>query len=167
MIFETLSRIVAHYLQKEVRGYSPLSSTPYNLLRETIRPGDVLLVEGSQRISVAIKYLTQSTWSHAAICIGATVPALIEADIIDGVTEVPLSKYATYNTRICRPHQLTRDDTEKLILYLKSKIGMKYDLKNAFDLIRYLLPQPPVPSRWSAVCCPWEAETRHALSVRH
>ena len=29
-----------------------------------------------------------------------------------------------------------------------SRIGEPYDLKNVFDLARYLLPTPPVPSRW-------------------
>lgn len=148
VILESLSRIVARYLQKEVRGYSPLSTTSYELLKTTIKPGDILLIEGSQRISVAIKYLTQSTWSHAAICVSANEPMLIEVDIIDGAIEVPLSKYAAHNTRICRPHRLTRHDLGSLLLYLKSRIGMTYDLKNAFDLLRYLLPQPPVPSRW-------------------
>ena len=32
-----------------------------------IEPGDVLLVEGDNRISAIIKYLTQSTWSHSAL----------------------------------------------------------------------------------------------------
>ena len=42
-------------------------------LAATLRPGDVLLVEGNTRLSVAIKYLTQSTWSHAALFVGAAV----------------------------------------------------------------------------------------------
>ena len=33
-------------------------------LMACLQPGDVLLVEGQTRVSVAIKYLTQSTWSH-------------------------------------------------------------------------------------------------------
>ena len=35
-----------------------------------MEPGDILLVEGNQRVSSAIKYLTQSTWSHAAFYLG-------------------------------------------------------------------------------------------------
>jgi len=27
-------------------------------------------------------------------------------------------------------------------------LGMQYDMKNVWDLARYLLPQPPVPARW-------------------
>ena len=40
------------------------------MLKATIAPGDVLLVEGDQRISQAIKYLTMSSWSHSALFIG-------------------------------------------------------------------------------------------------
>jgi len=47
-----------------VHGLSP--ATPPALLRASMRPGDVLLIEGHSRISTAIKYLTQLTWSHAA-----------------------------------------------------------------------------------------------------
>ncbi len=39
-------------------------------LRAALRPGDVLLVEGGMKVSAAIKYLTQSTWSHAALYVG-------------------------------------------------------------------------------------------------
>jgi hypothetical protein len=49
-------------------------------------PGDVLLVEGNRRVSTTTKYLTQSTWSHAALYVGdfeetgrgADAPTLIE-----------------------------------------------------------------------------------------
>jgi len=28
------------------------------------------------------------------------------------------------------------------------KLGLQYDLRNIFDLLRYFLPTPPVPVRW-------------------
>jgi hypothetical protein len=43
-------------------------------LAQTLRPGDVLLVEGSSHIASTIKYLTQSTWSHATLCIAPPDP---------------------------------------------------------------------------------------------
>ena len=61
---------------------------------------------------------------------------------------MPLSKYATYNTRICRPVGLTRDDRRAIVDYMTSRIGTKYDLKNIFDILRYFLPTLPVPVRW-------------------
>ncbi|MDP3086468.1 MAG: hypothetical protein Q8N44_22585 [Rubrivivax sp.] len=32
--------------------------------------------------------------------------------------------------------------------YAMARLGLHYDLKNVFDLARYLLPLPPVPVRW-------------------
>lgn len=118
---------------------------------------DVILVEGNQRFSTAVKYLTQSTWSHAAIFVGAAdgggrldadTPSIIEADLKNGVIAVPLSKYADFNTRICRPVGLDDESREKIVQFMRDSIGMSYDLKNVVDLARYLLATPPVPSSW-------------------
>ena len=69
----------------------------------TIRPADVLLVEGARsKINSAIRYLTQSTWSHAALYVGLGANlgerdgeplVLIEAELGKGVIASPLSKY--------------------------------------------------------------------------
>jgi hypothetical protein len=70
---------------------------------------------------------------------------LLEADLVDGVCTVPLEKYAGFNMRICRPFGLTKNDNEALLAFVTSRIGMQYDTKNIIDLMRYLLPTPPVP----------------------
>jgi len=147
---------LANYLEKESSSYTPVTVVLHQKLSEYLRPGDIVLIEGNKRISVAIKYLTQSTWSHAALYVGNRADpdnttdqkCLIEADTLEGVVAVPLSKYATFNIRICRPVHLTPEDQEKLLTYAISKLGMQYDMKNATDLLRYLLPQPPVPVRF-------------------
>src|SRR5207302_930257 len=122
-----------------------------------LRQGDVLLAEGNTRVSVAIKYLTQSTWSHAMFYIGDALgpPApgeeprvLVEADILYGIRAVPLSEVSGMNTRICRPVGLSKEDLQAAIKFAVSHIGGRYDLKNVFDLARYLMPTPPVPVRW-------------------
>ena len=59
-----------------------------------------------------------------------------------------MSKYASYNTRICRPVGLTPEDRAAVIRFAVERIGHAYDLKNIVDLMRYFLPQPPVPTRW-------------------
>lgn len=153
LLLEKTSFWLARYLQKELPGYKPPATTKTENLRACLRPGDVLLVEGNLRVSTAIKYLTQSTWSHAAFYAGPLddsedPPCLIEADVIEGVRAVPLSKYAGQHTRICRPVNLSDEDREKLVSFMTGKRGMHYDIKNAIDLIRYLLPQPPVPVKW-------------------
>ena len=132
---------------------SPASSTA---LRDTLRPGDVLLVEGNNHISGVIKYLTQSTWSHSALYVGPMAGAatpegephvLIEANIHEGVVSAPLSKYQRYHTRICRPVGLSEADCEKVCRYASERIGLGYDIKNIINLMRFLFPWP-VPQRW-------------------
>lgn len=119
-----------------------------------MRPGDVLLVEGHSRVSVAIKYLTQSTWSHAALYVGDALAGraprghcFIEADIVDGVRSVGVDAFDGLLTRICRPSGLTEVDCGRVVTYAAERVGLKYDLRNVFDLARYLLPTPPVPQR--------------------
>ncbi len=152
-----IGRWLAEFLEKPLRSYQPFSISDSETLRRSLQPGDVLLVEGNSLITVAIKYLTQSTWSHASLYVGnalnkkdpsGEVLSLIEADLTQGVIAVPLSKYSEFNTRICRPVHLTAADQQELIKFMLDNIGNEYDLKNVFDLVRYLLPTPPVPVSW-------------------
>jgi len=145
---------LARILQKESSGYRPFTPSDPETLERTLQPGDILLIEGNQKIAVAIKYLTQSTWSHAAMYVGNAVgkgsddPSLIESNLGEGCVAVPLSKYQTYNTRICRAVNLTNSDREKAVQFMVDKLGTQYDTRNIIDLARYLLPMPPVPVRW-------------------
>ncbi len=122
-----------------------------------MQPGDILLVEGNTRISTAIKYLTQSTWSHAAFYAGAASTRftasgeacpLIEAELNEGVIASPLSKYRNFNIRICRPVGLLQEDRKSAVNFMVNSLGLQYDLKHVFDMLRYLLPIPPVPVRF-------------------
>lgn len=135
------------------------TSAPADLLRlrACLRPGDVLLVEGDSRVSTAVKYLTQSTWSHAALYVGDALGCpdpggeplcFVEADIVEGVRAVALSAYSGLHARVCRPASLTSAEIDTVIGHAVSCIGHRYDLKNIVDLARYLLPTPPVPQRW-------------------
>jgi hypothetical protein len=153
-VFEPLGRSLAAYLTKPVARPGG-NSADARLVAETLAPGDVLLVEGNTRMSAVIKYLTQSMWSHAALYVGprAELPptageaaTLVEADVLEGVRAVPLSCYAEFRVRICRPVRLTPEDRERLLQYVIQRLGHRYDLKNVFDLMRYLMPLP-VPAR--------------------
>jgi hypothetical protein len=62
---------LARYLSTEAHVHSSAPPTRAERLLKTLQPGDVLLVEGHSRFSTAIKYLPQSTWSHAALHVGA------------------------------------------------------------------------------------------------
>lgn len=155
-VLDSVGKLIAAYLSKEVPGYEPFTPSDPEHLRGVIEPGDVLLVEGNNRISGIIKYLTQSTWSHAALYVGPVEGAeepdgephvLIEANIGEGVTSAPLSKYFPYHTRVCRPVGLSYEDRTTVCRYAINRIGFGYDTKNIIDLMRFLFPLP-VPQRW-------------------
>jgi hypothetical protein len=154
---QKITALLVRYLTGKVRNYEPFAISTPESLAAVLQVGDVILVEGNQRFSTAVKYLTQSTWSHAVIYVGQgngldlltpETPSIIEADLQNGVVAVPLSKYAEFNTRICRPIGLDTDERQKVVQFMVDSIGMNYDLKNVIDLARYLIPTPPVPNRW-------------------
>jgi hypothetical protein len=158
--FDTLldgfGRWLARHLRREAPGEEPFIPSDPGALRRSLRLADVLLIAGSSKLSTAVKYLTQSTWSHAALYVGGVLgPAasgephmLIEVTPVDGCVAVPLSKYERFHTRICRPVGLIDIDREEVIKFMVSRLGTQYDMRNIFDLARYLLPTPPVPTRW-------------------
>lgn len=164
---EKLIDWIIRMLVKEHRGYRQRSPNDIEALRSVLRPGDVILVEGSQRISEVIKYLTQSSWSHAALYVGDAVARsggsrardvreefgdeadslLVEATVEHGVTAAPLSKYVDHNLRICRPVRLRADDLRKVVATVIDQIGMPYNVDHVIDLLRYFFPVALL-SRW-------------------
>jgi len=148
--------MIARYLDKvetKLETDALPESAPSRL---SLQPGDVLLVDGAGSISSLIKYLTQSTWSHAAIYVGPVLDkdtesgephVLVEANIGEGVVTAPLSKYQNCATRVCRPVGLTLRDREFVCGHVIGCLGLEYDVKNIIDLARYLLPLP-VGRKW-------------------
>lgn len=152
-ISRALGRRLAAYLSKPRPGYERLSRLPLQDIMDTLQPADIVLVDGNSHISTAIKYLTQSTWSHACLYVGAEhadvgQPSLIEADLNEGVTMVPLRKYEQFNIRICRPVGLSDADKDSIMEFARARVGHVYDLKNIFDLARYLIQSPAVPVKY-------------------
>ncbi|MBV1697177.1 MAG: lipo-like protein [Hyphomicrobiales bacterium] len=156
VMLDGIGRLIARHLQTPVPGYEPFTPSDPEALRQSLQAGDVLLVEGNNRIAGVIKYLTQSTWSHSALYVGPIADrttedgephVLIEANVGEGVVSAPLSKYHRFHTRICRPVGLTEADCAAVCTYAVERIGFAYDLKNIIDLMRYLFPLP-VPQRW-------------------
>jgi hypothetical protein len=132
------------------------AAAPISRLAALLRPADILLVEGTSRVSSAIKFLTQSSWSHAALYVGDHMASgggkpghlFVEADMVEGVRGVGFEPFAGLQWRICRPVGLSARDARELTGYCISRIGQRYDLRNVIDLARYLIPTPPVPLRW-------------------
>ncbi|MFN8644487.1 MAG: YiiX/YebB-like N1pC/P60 family cysteine hydrolase [Candidatus Binatia bacterium] len=140
----------------------------FDTLKRTLRKGDVLLVEGDQRISQVIRYLTQSSWSHCAIYVGdelllrdpgraealrarfgdAAQHLLVEADSNEGVTASALAKYERYNIRVCRPQGLRREDVDVVLGHVIDHLGVRYNVRHIFELARFFFPVSLVPRRW-------------------
>jgi hypothetical protein len=158
----------ARLLTKPLKNYTTRFPNNLDALKRHIRKGDIILIEGEQRISEVIKYLTQSSWSHAALYIGDELMRrphiqtgqlraafgeeanflLIEALVESGVVASPLSKYINFNIRVCRPHNLRKDHLRLILDDVIAQLGYTYDLQNVFDLARYFLPVSLVPRRF-------------------
>jgi hypothetical protein len=135
---------LATFLTQEVT-VEPALPLDIPALAHLLHKADVILVEGHLRISAVIKYLTQSTWSHAALYAGDG--ECIEADVLEGVRRFPLANLAPYRIRICRPISLTPEDADIIIAHATSRLGVQYDLKHVADLARYMVPIP-MPRSW-------------------
>ena len=151
-MFDRIGTALGRYLEGDRDAAPGYVAQDFTALAATIRVGDVLLVEGRARVSTAIKYLTQSTWSHAALCVAdarAGGPCeLVEVTLRAGCQRVGLGRYAGFNTRLCRPASLSEDERATVARFMTDRIGLRYDLRNIRDLARYLIPTPPVPVRF-------------------
>jgi len=166
-LYQILIDFLVGLLVKEHRGYTRRFPHDLENLRATLRPGDVVLVEGSQRVSEVIKYLTQSSWSHAALYVGDAMvkrgaadaayyrgkfgaeanALLVESTIEHGVTASPLSKYVNHNIRVCRPINLRPGDLASVLDSVISQIGQPYGVDHIIDLLRYFFPVKFIPRR--------------------
>src|SRR5215467_2692836 len=118
-MFDRLTQYISarliRYLTTPTVRYAPFFAPDIEVTRRSLQPGDVVLIEGNTRLSAIIKFLTQSTWSHAALYVGeragdrgpthtATPDAepnvLLEAEAQGGVITSPLSKNAHFHMRI-------------------------------------------------------------------
>src|SRR5262245_6739109 len=149
------------------RRYQRYGYNDPDALKATIRAGDVLLVDGNQRVSQAIKYLTMSSWSHSALYVGDALLTrdaatraeaqrrfgrdakylIVEALVEKGVILSPVTKYVDFNIRICRPVGLRPEDLRIVIDYVLSRIGFRYDSRQFWDLTRYFLPFRMIPEK--------------------
>jgi hypothetical protein len=162
-----LTRHLLDWLSEPVPAYEQRVWNDPHALRRAIRKGDVVLIEGDNRISVVIRYLTQSSWSHAALYIGdellhhggevaertrrefgADAEHLLVEALPRGVVVAPLAKYIDYNLRLVRPHRLRPEHRKQILDEAIGAIGWRYDLRNVLDLLRYLLPVQVVPHRF-------------------
>ena len=167
-LLDRMSDWAVGLLTKPIKSYALHIPNDIAALKRHIRKGDVILVEGNERISECIKYLTQSSWSHSALYVGdepirrnpamkAPLVAqfgeeanflLVEAIVEAGVVLSPLTKYRDFNIRVCRPFNLSSADLADVMDEAIRSVGDTYDLRNVIDLARYFLPVSLVPARF-------------------
>ncbi|MES2663172.1 MAG: YiiX/YebB-like N1pC/P60 family cysteine hydrolase [Pseudomonadota bacterium] len=150
----------------------PPGSVPYcdfDRLRHELRPGDVILVEGRSRVSSVIRWVTTSPWTHAALYVGRLhdiedsdiraqiskhlpcepdTQLIIESMLGQGTIANSLSIYRQDHLRICRPRGLNYKDAQAVIRYAASRLGFDYDMRQIFDLFRFLMPWLLMPRKW-------------------
>ncbi|MEH6517914.1 MAG: YiiX/YebB-like N1pC/P60 family cysteine hydrolase [Halioglobus sp.] len=155
-----------------LRQQKPLPNTPlsdFERIRHEVKPCDVILVEGRSRVSEVIKLITQSSWSHAALYIGrlhdiedpllkdvvrqhymgtADKQLIIESELGLGTIVRPLTTYEHEHLRICRPRGLGHRDSQHVVNYAIGELGTAYDVRQVFDLARFLFPWFIMPRRW-------------------
>lgn len=159
--------LAARVLTKPRRSYDLLLPNDMESMTRHLQPGDVILVDGEQRVSAVIKYLTQSTWSHSVLYVGDEVLRRLPAEreallakhgryaehmvveaLMEGVVASPISKYANFNLRVCRPTGLRPEDRQRVLDEVLAQIGLRYDLKQVVDLARYFFPVSLIPRRF-------------------
>ncbi|MBI5448676.1 MAG: hypothetical protein HY939_08165 [Gammaproteobacteria bacterium] len=168
-ITSSLNQLLIRWLTKQQAPHKfPLCD--FERICYEIRPCDVLLIEGRSHVAEVIKTITQSTWSHACLYIGRlhdienletrerilkaypdiapNQQLIIEGILGKGTIVSPINEYEHDHIRICRPAGLSRKDAQQVIDYAVSHLGIQYDVRQIFDLARFLFPWSILPRRW-------------------
>lgn len=180
---ELLTLFLTRLLTTPLSSYEVRVPNSRDNLTSQLRKGDVILVSGDQRVSMVIKYLTQSTWSHTAIFVGDELRRfdperakqldekfgddarylVLEADNDDGVSCTPITKYLRYNLRVCRPRSLRKQDLDKILQYLFERLGLRYNLRHVFELARWFFPVSIIPRRFQKAALHYGGEHKHEV----
>ena len=167
---------IGNWLVKQVSKYltdkkpkKPSYLCDFDRICHEVRPADVLLVEGKNRISRIIQRITHSPWTHAVLFIGrphdiedAQIRELvhkhykgklndqliIESIIGKGTIITHITEYENNHVRICRPSGLSFHDAQKVIHHSVKTLGKEYNIRHFFDLGRFLLGSRFLPRRW-------------------
>ena len=167
-----VSRFISTPLSRWLQRRRPPRIIPlsdFDRIRHELKPSDVLLVEGRSRISDVIKVVTQSPWSHATLYIGRlhdieneesraalsrrsafppSTQLVIESQLGAGTLVCALTEYADDHVRICRPVGLSAEDAQTISTHAINSLGLNYDIRQIFDLARFLFPWGILPRRW-------------------
>jgi len=155
-LFEKITRYYSKETSDDKRAYL----CDFDRICHEVIPGDVLLVEGTNRISRYIKRLTHSPWTHASLYIGRlhsiedpavrekvrlhyqgspSQQLLVDTIVGQGTRVKPIQFYKGHHIRICRPTGLSYHDTQRVIGFAVNHLGHNYDTRHFLDLAYFLL----------------------------
>jgi len=159
---------IGKYLNQQVEA-SQSYLCDFDRICYEVRPADVLLVQGRNRISKIIRNITESPWSHAALYIGRlhdiedpqlrefihyhyqgspSEKLIIESFLGTGTIISPITRHQNEHIRICRPAGLTYKDAQLVISEASKSLGRTYDVRHILDLARFLTRSRFIPTRW-------------------
>ena len=73
---------------------------------------------------------------------------IIESELGLGTVVRRLSVYEGEHLRICRPRGLRESDQQRILAHAIGRLGTAYDVRQIFDLARFLFPWFIMPRRW-------------------
>ena len=167
-LINTLTHPIVSWLTRE-SNTRPRPLSDFERIQHELKPCDVILVEGRSRISDVIRMTTQSPWTHAALYVGRlhdvedpdlreiiqhhyqgepTDRLIIESQLGQGTVVTKIDFYKNEHLRICRPSRLGIKDSHQVIRYAVSRLGVDYDVRQIFDLARFMFPWSFLPRRW-------------------
>ena len=146
----------------------PLSD--FDRIKHELKMGDVILIEGSSRVSKVIRNLTHSPWTHSVLYIGRIHDIedvglrkiiaryhhekpdgnqlMVEGMMGEGTVVYPIEKYQRSHMRICRPKGISHADAQEVVAFAIKALGVPYRIRRIVDLARFLLPWSILPRRW-------------------
>lgn len=143
----------------------------FEAIHRTIKPCDVLLIEGRNQTSDIIRRITLSPWSHAMLYIGhfddiddlvlqarireqldpqPSDQLVIESILGRGTVVSYLSDYKDDHVRICRPEGLSYTDSRKICRFAIEHLGTLYSIRHILDLARFFIPWHIIPHKWGS-----------------
>ena len=174
-VFQNLSQRIQTWVTDWLLYEEPRKSPPlqdFHKMSESLQLADVLLFKGRARISRVISIVTQSRWTHAALYIGrcsdypkdsevlslirqhfdgdSDAQLVLESLLGQGTVITPLAMYENDSIRLCRPRGLLPKDANKVVQHAVQQVGREYDIRQLFDLARFMYPYTVLPRRWKS-----------------
>jgi hypothetical protein len=154
------------------RGAVSVPLFDFDRICKSLRPGDVVLVEGCSRVSTIIRHITHSSWTHSSLYVGTPEeiralgvgderleafntsphePLIVESLLGEGTILAPVSKYRENHLRICRPVGLSDSERREVVIRVLSRLGAHYQARELLESALLLLWEGLTPhrrSRW-------------------